>query len=79
MGTTVLATAHRGNGHIACPLNEQTQCGYWCAFGGHLDSFLTAFRRHIRQDHSDLHPHDTRNVGGLIDRWVGDLIVAAQS
>lgn len=59
---------------VYCPLNEKTGCGYWCDFGGYLQPFLMAFKNHIRSDHADLSPMLTRNTGGLIDRWIGDLL-----
>jgi hypothetical protein len=63
-------------GQVLCPIGG---CDYWCCFGGHLDPFIKAFKKHLRKDHDELAYGDTRDVGGFVDRWVGDLIVGAHS
>lgn len=60
---------------LFCPLDEETSCGYWCDFGGYLLPVIKAFQKHVVKDHSDLSVMDTRTTGGLIDRWIGDMMV----
>jgi len=64
---------------VYCPLQTETNCGYWAVFGGHLGPFIKAFKKHVRKDHSELPYGDTRDVGGLIDRWIGDFVVNGQA
>lgn len=61
--------------YVYCPLHEETGCGYWGVFGGHLDIFIKGFKAHIKKHHSDLPEGLRRDRGGKIDRWIGDLIV----
>ena len=63
------------HGQVYCPLNDETNCGYWVCFGGHLDPFVKEFKRHVSDDHTDLPYSSTRMLGGIIDRWIGDLVV----
>ena len=64
------------HGQVYCPLNSETDCGYWVCFGGYLLPFIKAFKSHIRTDHSDLREQDKRDTGGIIDRWIGDTLVS---
>jgi hypothetical protein len=64
---------------VYCPLDKKTGCGYWACFGGHLDPFIKAFKKHVRKDHDDRPYGDTRDVGGLIDRWIGDVLIAQEA
>jgi len=61
--------------YVYCPLHEETRCGYWSTFGGHLDIFINGFKKHIKKDHQELSGLLMRDAGGQIDRWIGDLIV----
>ncbi len=70
--------AARGGGEmkvVYCPLHTATMCGYWSTFGGHLDPFMKGFKTHIRKDHSEAGAANVRNVGGVVDRWIGDTLV----
>ncbi|KKL24567.1 hypothetical protein LCGC14_2414030 [marine sediment metagenome] len=62
---------------VYCPLETETKCGYWVAFGGHLIPFVKGLQEHIRKGHPSLSAGDTRTKGGLIDRWIGDHLVDA--
>lgn len=63
------------HGQVYCPVEG---CEYWACFGGHLDLFVKSFKRHVRKDHRDLSAMDTRDKGGIIDRWIGDTLVNAE-
>ena len=60
--------------YVYCPLHEETKCGYWSTFGGHLDPFIKGFKNHIQKDHPELPGVLMRDMGGKIDCWIGDLI-----